>query len=322
MRNHPRAIGGYFELEISNRGSLFHDSALALNTGRNALEHILKLNEVKHIYIPYFTCDVILEPLKKLKINYTFYSIDENFFPKINSIEASKHILYTNYFGLCQHNIELLLNLNYKPIIDNSQSFYDKPNNNVPTFYSARKFFGIPDGSFVYNSSCKLEDYPTDESIDRFQHLINRIDLSPEKGYLNYKENELKLSNQPIKKMSNLTKKILLNVDFENVRTKRNENFNFLHKRIKEQNLLSKFINSSIFKCPLIYPLLIENGEELREKLLSNKIYSPQYWPNVLNWVNKDTFEFYLTKNIVHLPIDQRYNIDDMKLIIDIINND
>ena len=32
------AIGGYFELELQDHGSMYHDGATALNTGRNAFE--------------------------------------------------------------------------------------------------------------------------------------------------------------------------------------------------------------------------------------------------------------------------------------------
>ena len=31
-------IGGYFELELNDYGSVYHDKAIAVNSGRNALE--------------------------------------------------------------------------------------------------------------------------------------------------------------------------------------------------------------------------------------------------------------------------------------------
>ena len=59
-------IGGYFQLEL-NKDREYHDKAIALNTGRNALEYILRAKIFKKIYLPFYTCDVLLEPLKKLK---------------------------------------------------------------------------------------------------------------------------------------------------------------------------------------------------------------------------------------------------------------
>ena len=76
----------------------------------------------------------------------------------------------------------------------------------------------------------------------------------------------------------------------------------------------------SMDDVPLVYPLLIENGSELRNKLISNKIFCARYWPNVLNNCKDQSLEYHLAKNIVSLPIDQRYGEGDMSRIISIIN--
>ncbi|MFN5704969.1 MAG: hypothetical protein ACK45U_03865, partial [bacterium] len=68
-------IGGYFELEL-NRKSEYHPEAIKLNTGRNALEYILRVRNYKKVYLPLYTCDAVLQPLKKLKIEFEFYNID------------------------------------------------------------------------------------------------------------------------------------------------------------------------------------------------------------------------------------------------------
>ena len=41
-----KPIGGYFELELPNnsKDNLYHNSAVALNSGRNALKYILSSN--------------------------------------------------------------------------------------------------------------------------------------------------------------------------------------------------------------------------------------------------------------------------------------
>ena len=57
------------------------------------------------------------------------------------------------------------------------------------------------------------------------------------------------------------------------------------------------------------------------EKLINNKIYVATYWPNVLEQCNQGDIEFKFANNLLPLPIDQRYSIDDMNKIISIINN-
>ena len=53
-----KAIGGNFELDDYEEGRGFpHQNGILLNTGRNALEYILRsIGEVKGIYLPYYTC--------------------------------------------------------------------------------------------------------------------------------------------------------------------------------------------------------------------------------------------------------------------------
>ena len=68
------AIGGYFELPDYEEGVFPHQDGILLNTGRNALEYILRsIGDAKRVYLPYYTCEVVLEPLKKLHIPWTFY---------------------------------------------------------------------------------------------------------------------------------------------------------------------------------------------------------------------------------------------------------
>ncbi len=301
-------IGGYFELEISNRGSVYHDSALALNSGRNGFEHILITKGYKRIHIPYFTCDVILQPLKKLNVEHLFYHIDKSFKPLIKNYCSNDAILYTNYFGINHLNIEFLVKQYPNLIVDNAQAFFDKPIENVSTFYSPRKFFGLPDGGFVYGNTVPLDKkYEKDHSIDRFLHLLTRIENGAEFGYNLFKANEASLDNQPIKLMSNLTQKILNGVDFEDVIKKRLHNFNFVHQHLKHSNNLTSFIERALITCPLVYPYWIDNGKELRSLLQQNKLFTATYWPNILEWCKEDDIETHLTENLIPIPIDQRY---------------
>lgn len=60
-----KEIGGYFELELSNRHPFPHSEGTCLNAGRNALEYVLRsIPAISRIWLPYYTCEVVLEPLK------------------------------------------------------------------------------------------------------------------------------------------------------------------------------------------------------------------------------------------------------------------
>jgi hypothetical protein len=318
MRNIDSAIGGYFELEISGRGSIYHDSALALNTGRNAFEYILISKKYKRVHIPYFTCDVLLQPLKKLNIEYIYYHIDEAFNPNIANYHYEDAILYTNYYGLNQINIDLLVKKYNHVIIDNAQAFFDPPIDGVSTFYSPRKFIGIPDGGFVYESiGISTYNYEFDSSTERIMHLLTRIENGAESGYTQFKINDSKLDNQPIKRMSKLTRKLLSGVNFNEIREKRMNNFDFVHQNLKRSNKLTAFIEQSKMKSPLVYPYWVDNGSELRNLLTTHKIFTAMYWPNVLERVQPNTIEYEFTNNVVCIPIDQRYHSADLVNIME-----
>ena len=52
-----------------------------------------------------------------------------------------------------------------------------------------------------------------------------------------------------------------------------------------------------------------------------NKVFVACYWPNVLEWCAESDLEYKLAKQIIPIPIDQRYGVEEMEKIIRIINN-
>ncbi|MGL2964086.1 hypothetical protein ACSVH2_09745 [Flavobacterium sp. RSB2_4_14] len=318
-KDNTNSIGGYFELE-TNLISEYHSNGIAINTARNALEYILRAKKVQKIYLPYYTCDVLLEPLKKLQLQYEFYTIDVNFEPVFDYSKLCDHeyFLYTNYFGLKDDYIDTLMKKCKNLIIDNAQAFFSKPIEGISTLYSARKFFGVSDGAYLYCNDRLNAVFDTDCSVERMSHLLIRKDISAEVGYSDFINNDQLLENQPIKLMSKLTKSILQSIDYDRIARVRIDNFNILHKSLGSKNKLklSLFKNS----VPMVYPFWSEDLG-LRKKLLVNKVYTATYWPNVKEWCGINSLEYSLTNEVIHLPIDQRYSKKEMELIINTILN-
>jgi hypothetical protein len=313
------SIGGYFELELPVTEE-FHRNAIRLNTGRNAFEYILRAKNYKMVYLPFYTCDVMLEPITKLNLKYKFYNIDSNFMPIFNfkSIGENDVFVYNNYFGLCDKQTKEIASLCVNLIIDNSQAFYSKPIQGVDTFYSPRKFFGLPDGAYLYTDKLLDYNFEKDISYERCEHLLGRIDTTAEQHFQIYKENSKTLCNQPIKEMSNLTQRLLSSIDYKTISDKRRKNFNIIHNELGKRNKLEFNISSK--EVPMIYPFLVLNGSKLKRELIANKIYVATYWPNVLSWVQSDNYEFNLAENLIALPIDQRYTNNDLEFLLKIIH--
>lgn len=309
-------IGGYLGLELPD-GNEYYPRLIRLNTGRNALEYILREKHYRKIYIPYFTCAVLLEPIVKLDLEYQFYSINEHLEPIIDfEIEPDAGFLYTNYFGIKQHAVKYLSGTIANLIVDNSQAFFSEPLPGIDTFYSCRKFFGVPDGAYLQMKRKSNKRYPVDSSVNRFSHLIKSIDQGTQQGYSDYLKNNIDLENNPIRIMSPLTRRILSGINYDECARIRRRNFNFLHKHLKEYNLF-KFNFPEEYSA-MVYPFLW-NDRQLKLHLIQRNIFVPTYWPNVFEWTNTKMYENYLARYIVPLPIDHRYTLRDMYYMLNIL---
>lgn len=314
-------IGGYFELELPKRSSFPHDEGVLLNSGMNALEYVLlALGNVSRVWVPYYTCDVVLEPMQKLGVPYTFYPINRNLeLDKMPSLQDGEYLIYTNYFGVKDEYVsKLAIFYGSHLIVDNAQAWFAKPIEGVHTIYSPRKYVGVPDGGVAY--CVKHIDKNTleqDVSYERCSHLLKRLDLDPSEGYADFRANSKQLVGQPIKRMSKLTQRMLCSIGFEEIKSKRRKNFGYLHEHLKETNLLDMPSMDS-FVCPMVYPYLT-NDASIKQRLIENKVFVPTYWPNVLEWCDTNDLEYCLAQNMVFLPIDQRYGSDEMQRIVNLI---
>lgn len=321
-----KAIGGYFELAESEQADNFpHKNGILLNTGRNALEYILRsIKEIKCIYIPYFTCEVVLEPIKRMAIPYRFYQINPRFEIADRIILGeNEYIIVNNYYGIKDLYIRsLYAKYGDHLIVDCAQAFFAPVVPGIKAFYSSRKFVGVADGGVAYlghEAGINLTEFEEEPTELHSDHLVIRKLNGAEAGFKNYQANEEALDNQPIRNMSAITKDALLHIDYNKVKAKRIDNWNILNDKLAATNQIQTPLTSD-FECPMVYPYVVEDGIELRRKLISEKIFVAKYWPNVIPYNGFD-FEANLADKVVCLPIDHRYGEEDMVRIINTIKN-
>ena len=315
-----RPIGGYFDWEFPpTKKQQLHENAVYLNSGRHALEYILKgLGNIRCLWIPYFTCDAVMVPIQRLGVSWKFYHIDEKLEIADNLDLAEKEfVLYTNYYGIKdEYCNQLAKRYGEKLILDNAQALYCKSVSRTHQFYSPRKFMGMPDGGLAVTTiPDTTSELPVDKSFDRCKHLLKRIELVPSEGYNDFKAVSKAIAEAPLCQMSNLSKSIFASVDLDDIKRKRRENFECIHDALKASNRLQ--IPSMVsFECPLVYPYWADNGDTLKKKLIEQQVFVATYWPNVFEWVKQNDLEYELTNHVVCIPIDQRYGKEDMKRII------
>ena len=222
--------------------------------------------------------------------------------------------MYTNYWGLHDDYCWKLVSKYKKQLIlDYTQAFFSRPIDGIDTFYSCRKFFGVPDGGYLYTDAIADFELEIDESYTRMDSLVKRIDLSPEAGYDDFHRTSKVFHDIPIRRMSNFTKRMMQGIDYGSIAQCRLDNYNVLCKHLGGRQL-------NYGEVPMIFPFGSEQGQELRKKLIENKVFVAKYWPNVDEWAGESALETWMANHILPLPIDQRYGNEDMERILNIIN--
>lgn len=311
-------IGGFIEFEHYNRHML-HEKAVKLNCGRNAMAYLIEAKSIRKIAMPLFMCDSCDSVFNKYNVEVRYYSIGIDFKPKDITLAEDEWLYVVNFYGQLNNDYLVKLKGKYsRLIVDNAQAYFQMPIDGVDTLYTCRKFFGVADGAILYTDKKLTRELPMDESFDRMGFLLGRFERSASEFYSDYVKNNHIFNYEPIKLMSKLTENLLRGVDCEEVKKKRTENFSFLHDKLKDINKLQ-------LTCPegaFMYPLYIENGAEIRKKLQEKKIYIPTLWPAVFNRCKEGDLEYDMAKNILPLPIDQRYAIDNANYLINEINRE
>ena len=308
-----KEIGGYIELD-TYRGDMLHRDGIKLNCGRNALAYLIQAKKIRNIWMPKFMCDSCDKILKTYNVNVKYYSVGIDFRPINLQREKGEWIYIVNYYG--QLSDEDILIYGDQLICDNAQAYFEKPIKNIETLYSCRKFFGVADGAILYTDSI-MKNIIQDESFERMHFLLGRYERCASEFYQEYIDNNHFFANEPIKRMSKLTENFLHGIDYEFVKKRRTENFKYLHKFLFKINKLSLTVPEGAF----MYPLYIDNGEKLRKKLQDQKIYIPILWPSVFKLCSESELEYDMAKNILPLPVDQRYDIETMKYLLESIQN-
>ena len=307
-----KEIGGYIEYDRFT-GSMLYEDGVKLNCGRNALAYLIEAKGIKKIYMPYFNCDSCNKILKEYGVGTKYYHIDEKFKPIIDKIGDDEWIYIINYYGqLTESDILYYQNLYKNIIIDNAQAYFCQHLDGVDTIYSCRKFFGVADGAILYTNVLLNRSLQYDESFERMHFLLGRYERSGQEFYGEYVANNRLFEEEPLKKMSRLTENILHGIDYEQINQVRTQNFIFLDKQLNKMNMIKLHVPKGAY----MYPLYIENGGEIRRKLHERKIFVPTLWPNVLETLDKNSREYDWAKNILPLPVDQRYGQDDMEYLV------
>jgi len=348
-----RAIGSEFSLSPMD---LFHggkgavgdvSGCVYLSSGRDAIWYSIRslgLSFSDEVMLPAYLCKEVVKPFVEAGVGIKFYKVKrtlaidlEDITTKISS--KTKAILFINYFGFPQP-LELIQKLRERYqgylIEDNVQAlltqFSGYPLNGFGdiVFSSYRKFIPTPDGACLSFKNLRgpLLKVISKTSFGHFKFIVLRL-LGLLLKYFNDKksiffdlaEKEIDVYPKPAP-ISRISSWLLKKVDFDECIVKRRKNYEFLLSAFKhDESVRPLYTELQRGVCPLGFPMLVKNRDQMRDHLIRNRIYPPIHW-ELPGEIDEKEFsgEWEISRNILTIPIDQRYDEDNMKYIVSIIS--
>lgn len=316
-----------FNIKIhSNKNDLFFVS------GRIAINFIIKNLSFNKCLIPNYLCESIFNCFD----NFNYYKIDNNLnidIDYLNNLIGQNNLKYDliliiNYFGYIDKNISKIKNIckNNNIIIleDFTHNLFSDNLYGDICISSFRKTLPTPFGSIVKINSSKIK-FNQKKSISINYLYLNFIKII---GSLLKNISYLKMVWRPIliyceKNIDNLKYdgfdfinyyfyNYYYNLDFKK---KRENNILYLKRNL---NFRTKKLEN-IYFCYILQFLNKKDRDTLKSHLIKNKIYCTTYWPLDFDINNKCNNNIY--DKMLNIPIDQRYNINNMKYIIKCIKS-
>jgi dTDP-4-amino-4,6-dideoxygalactose transaminase len=320
------------------------------SSGRDSLKLIIKILGLSHtdeVLLPAYLCQEMLIPFQEERVNFAFYKVNCNLVADIDDIKVkisgnTKALLVIHYFGYRQPVEEIRKSFKEHSIYlieDTAQSFLTKYNGQFLgrsgdlAFTSFRKFLPVLDGSLlVINRGGPRNDFEwRTPSLRHFSYLCLRYlgmksknlylktHLVPKPVFLYIFRAADKMLNKYPKpaKMSSLSKRVLYTFDFDDIILKRRRNFQHLLDNWRSDIIQPVFRELPADVCPLGFPVFSKDRDYVKHNLIERRIYPPVHWNLPLD-ISKEEFglSWEISRHILTIPIDQRYELSEMDYIL------
>ena len=304
--------GGYFKVDKPDPKQKVYQRAVSFSSGRACLRALIQERKPDEVHIPFYICDTALEPFNELEIPIKFYDVEKDLTPGSLPIlrSNSSMFIWVNYFGSTETSIKKLWKLYGKRlVIDDTQAFFvGTRKHNIASFNSARKFFGVPDGAFLFNSDFTAMDMTRHRSDAGVLHLVED-GLS---GLTGYRANEA-LVGKSINEMSPISSRLLTKDLLKFSKRRRKRNHKILANKLRKSGLE---VLSNNHHVPSHCVILSEDPVSW-EMFYKQEIFAPQFWSGIETRPGYEKFpnSVFLSKHLIPLPVDHRYSTEDMNAL-------
>lgn len=315
-------MGGYFGLELPTYDNFpYRESTHCayLNSGRSALACLLdNIPRPRRIYLPRFVCHTLYEPCRDSGIPLSFYGCHADLSPQLPRDAAEDDLMILiNYFGLTGDSVSRAASaFPGRVIIDATTALFAVPPEGAAAFYSPRKFAGVSDGGIALAPFPLLRrPQKTDISAPRALALMQRTESGALAALPATEAAEAALQGARLG-MSPLTRRLLRSIDFEAIASRRHANYQLLHRALAPLNRLTLPVAAP--SAPMCYPLVC-GIPNLRDELIDAGVALPLFWPEVIDGSPAHSIENQLARTLLPLPLDQRYDKNDIEHLLHLI---
>ena len=341
-----KPIGGeqWFDVNLFNNSLNNFENTIGtfLSGGQSSLNFIVKSLEIRpdeYILLPAYLCPTIVWNFDRNKVSYDFYKINFDLSIDKEDLQAKieKHnvraVFFIDYFGFYHDSKTLdylssLKNNRIALIEDAAQMLWLERKGFIGDyiFNSYRKFLPI-DGSIVLSETTADYEGVQDEYYEYVNMARMKITAYAKYGLgtveefagLFAKAEKAYGNGTQINGMMEISRYLLNKVDVDYIGKVRRNNFSYLFDRLSGLESIKPLIDKKGMaeNIPLGFPILIRNRDRIKMDLRSKAIYCASHWPILEEkWVHGYKGSLYLAKNILTLPIDQRYGTEDLDRLV------
>ena len=320
-----------------------------LRSGREALYLValnLKLDKNQPVVLmPAYCCHSMVDPFVKAGWRIVYYQLYndlkvdlQNLFALLVSIKP-RAVLTMNFYGSASTRAAIDTIKTEFPdcvcIEDFSHCTFciSEIYNEQVDYYvtSIRKSVGVCDGSVIISKA------PLDETIaedNETEFMVVRRDCQKLKAKYTYsqevaqkniffaelRKQESELDNfNGVHRISKTGKEMLALVNGESIRYARQKNMAHIMELLNGKVESISGIERCLSGAPFSLPILVKNRDEVQQKLAKRGVYAPVLWPICDEARAICPVSARMADEMLSIPIDQRYNYDDIEDIAKIV---
>ena len=332
----PPTIGRFIGLEAPARAASARTfesgDCLFFRNARAGLAHLLSALERPRVWLPAYVCADLADGAASGGRTVAFYPVGGTLTPDADFLRSrlapGDAVVGVDYFGAVPSGRALAeLAAEHRDLVwiqDRAQALWPDADAWADyLLYSPRKVIGVPDGGVLVSRRGALPDpvWRSDGDIVHLLPAIQRFEDPDERHAAAwraaYRAAEDAMTAEPFR-MSRLALALLPAIDVDAAVDRRRRNAAVLEARVADCALLAAPRLSR--GTPLGVPVLTDDADAVGRRMAEHGVFCPRHWPDLPSPAEAFAAEHELSRRLLTLPCDHRYDAEDMARVADVFD--